>query len=156
MKRTAVFIAAALLSGITAATFSCGCNGKIVDSAPSAHPADLPGNPSPIGIKWHPIRVAGTAEKTPDQVMLLLSDDGRATGFAGVNCFFGIFERSGKDGLKLSELSTTRMAGPDLPYEQNLLKQLERVNRFELSDGELHLFSGTEEVAVFTTAHEEK
>ncbi len=150
-------ILAVLLSGIAVFAVLSGCNGKnVADSASSTHPADLPGKPSPIGIKWHPVRVAGTSEKTPDQVLLLLSTDGRATGFAGVNCFFGVFERSGENGLKLSELSTTRMTGPDLPYEQNLLKQLERVDRFELADGELHLFSGAEEVAVFTAAREEK
>ena len=157
MKKNHHFIIFSALSvGLALTSFLCGCNGQNAISQQAVSPAERPALPSPIGIKWHPVRIAGTSDKTPDQVLLLLSEDGRATGFAGVNCFFGIFERSGENGLKLSRLSTTRMAGPDLPYEQNFLKQLERVDRFELADGSLRLFAGTEEVAVFTAAREEK
>ncbi len=155
MKGAHIGVLAVILCGSVSVLCLCGCSGG--DGLPTGSTEHLAGTSAKMslsGVKWHPVRVAGTNQKAPQQVLLLLSDDGRATGFAGVNCFFGRYECVGRDGLKFSKLSTTRMSGPDLRYEQTLLGQLNKVDRYELSDGELRLYGGTDEVAVFSAYHE--
>lgn len=73
-------------------------------------------------------------------------------GFTGCNKISGSYTLSGEQ-LQLSELSTTRMACPDMEAENRLMNALRRVNNYKLSGDLLTLFDGEKAVATFMTGN---
>lgn len=74
-----------------------------------------------------------------------------ASGFSGVNRFFGGYEKDG-DKLKFGQLAGTRMAGPpeQMQVESAFLAMLAGVTHWRLADGALTLLSDGKSVAGFT------
>jgi len=66
----------------------------------------------------------------------------RAVGFAGVNRFFGGYERTGEK-LKFGALASTRMGGPpeQMAAERAFLKVLEGVTEWRIGKGALELLA---------------
>lgn len=71
--------------------------------------------------------------------------------FGRTNCnrFFGHFEKQGQQ-LEMENMGMTRMACPDMQYEDMFVKMLDQTDRFEIRGSELRLFDDSRELAVFT------
>lgn len=65
--------------------------------------------------------------------------DTMVAGRTNCNRFFGKYELKGKE-LELKNLGMTRMACPDMQYEDAFVKMLDEVDRFEIKGAELTLF----------------
>lgn len=63
------------------------------------------------------------------------------SGFSGCNNYGAGFSQD-KTNISFSKMAATKMACPNLNKEQNYLKLLEQVNRFEQKNEELLLFKG--------------
>jgi heat shock protein HslJ len=82
--------------------------------------------------------IAGSAEVTlPDAtITLTLGADGRVSGRAPVNSYFGAYKRLGNGGIEMSgPFGTTRMAGPPelMQSEDTFLRALAGVERIRPS-----------------------
>lgn len=73
-------------------------------------------------------------------------------GFTGCNKISGSYTLDGEQ-LQFSELSTTRMACPDLEAESKMMEALRRVDNYKLSGDLLTLFDGDKAVATFMTGN---
>ena len=76
------------------------------------------------------------------------NDEKKLSGYAGCNRFFGVYEISGYN-LKFGNIASTKMFCPEMELESSFLKRLADVDRFEVSDSRLRLFSGKESLMVF-------
>lgn len=74
--------------------------------------------------------------------------DTMVAGRTNCNRFFGKYELKGKE-LELKNLGMTRMACPDMQYEDAFVKMLDEVDRFEIKGAELTLFDDHKALAVF-------
>ncbi len=85
---------------------------------------------------------------------LLVAADGKASGFAGVNRWFGSCAADGAS-LKFGMLGMTRMAGPPerMDLEQAYANALAAVTRWSVSNGRLQLSDGTSVILEFVPAH---
>lgn len=92
------------------------------------------------GTQWALVDLQGTP--LPDSVRptLAFSDSGAVSGLAGCNRFNGRVT-IGDGSLAFGPLATTRMfcGEPAMTVESRFLGALQRVVRYELRDGELHL-----------------
>ena len=70
------------------------------------------------------------------------------------NRCFGKYELKGKE-LELKNLGMTRMACPDMQYEDAFVKMLDEVDRFEIKGAELTLFDDHKALAVFKAVEKE-
>lgn len=75
-------------------------------------------------------------------------------GYTGCNKFFGeyILDEDSQS-LRLSELSTTRMACPDLVRENKIMDVLRRTQSYRITDNLLLLYEGDKVVATFITGN---
>ena len=134
-----LFAAAALL-----ATTACG----------GSH--DLP----LVGTTWKLARMQGIPDSaiTAEEDAFTLEFDAADTLVAGrTNCnrFFGRYEVKG-DRLHLGEMGMTRMACPDMQYEDLFSKMLGEADRFAIDGSELTLYDDRKPLAVFRAATAEK
>ena len=80
--------------------------------------------------------------------------DTLVSGRTNCNRFFGKYEK--QDGkLEFSNLGMTRMACPDMQYEDAFVKMLDEVDRFEIKGAELTLFDDHKALAVFKAVEKE-
>lgn len=68
--------------------------------------------------------------------------EGRVAGSGGCNRITGSYKRSGNDGLKFSQMISTRMACPGPDLETPFLRALDRVDSFSIAQGVLTLRQG--------------
>ena len=106
-----------------------------------------------IGHEWRCTRIGSrtlTEDRTPT---LLMTDDGKASGFAGVNRWFGTYSVDGST-LKFGMMGMTRMAGPPerMQLEQAYADALAAVTRWSVSSGRLQLSEDNALVLEFTKA----
>ena len=80
--------------------------------------------------------------------------DTMVNGRTNCNRFFGKYELKGKE-LELKNLGMTRMACPDMQYEDAFVKMLDEVDRFEIKGAELTLFDDHKALAVFKAVEKE-
>ena len=80
--------------------------------------------------------------------------DTMVAGRTNCNRFFGKYELKGKE-LELKNLGMTRMACPDMQYEDAFVKMLDEVDRFEIKGAELTLFDDHKALAVFKAVEKE-
>jgi heat shock protein HslJ len=75
----------------------------------------------------------------------------QASGFSGVNRFFGSYERE-DEKLKFGPLAGTRMAGPPeaMELEKDFVTMLRNVTHFRISNGMLELLQSEQVVARFS------
>ena len=106
--------------------------------------------PTITGSEWRCTRL-GTATPPADCMpTFMLGADGKASGFAGVNRWFGTCTANGTS-LAFGPLVSTRMAGPParMELEQQYLRVMATVTQWSIADGRLRLSDGTSVVAEF-------
>lgn len=74
--------------------------------------------------------------------------DTLVAGRTNCNRFFGKYERTGKS-LKMGPLGMTRMACPEMEYEDSFVRMLDGVDSYEIKGSELKLLDGGQVVAEF-------
>jgi heat shock protein HslJ len=81
-------------------------------------------------------------------------EDGKVSGSAGCNTYFGAYKVEGEDKLTFSDLANTEMAclEPEgiMEQETQYLGTLRGATGLRLSDGELQIFSAGGGVLVFS------
>ena len=80
--------------------------------------------------------------------------DTMVAGRTNCNRFFGRYELKGKK-LEFENMGMTRMACPDMQYEDAFVKMLDEVDRFEIKGAELTLFDDHKALAVFKAVEKE-
>ena len=136
-----IFAAAALLLAMTA----CGGSQK------KALPLE--------GTTWKLAKMEAIPAKAVDAeadffTLEFNAADTMVAGRTNCNRFFGKYELKGKE-LELKNLGMTRMACPDMQYEDAFVKMLDEVDRFEIKGAELTLFDDHKALAVFKAVEKE-
>ena len=75
--------------------------------------------------------------------------DTMVAGRTNCNRFFGKYELKGRE-LKFENLGMTRMACPDMEYEDAFVKMLDEVDRYEIKGSALKLYDDKKVVAEFS------
>jgi putative lipoprotein len=106
-----------------------------------------------IGHEWRCARIGSRTLTEGSTPTLLMTAEGKASGFAGVNRWFGTCSIDGTT-LKFGMLGMTRMAGtPDrMQLEQTYADALAAVTRWSVSSGRLQLSDSNAMVLEFTKA----
>ena len=78
-------------------------------------------------------------------------NDNDVHGFTGCNKFSGKYESDDEQSLKLSGLSSTKMMCSDIDLENRLMRLLQNVDSYRISDNVLTLYTGGKAVATFMT-----
>jgi len=128
-------VAALMVLGLVCVLCGCAASGK--------------GGETPVsGVEWSLLDSPGGAPT------LLLADANKASGFAGVNRWFGPYERSGttQGKLRFGNLGMTMMAGPQdaMERETRFIAALQSVDSYRVLDGRLELLSRDEVLLTFT------
>mgnify|MGYP003071906492 FL=1 len=136
-----IFAAAALLLAMTA----CGGSQK------KALPLE--------GTTWKLAKMEAIPAKAIDAeadffTMQFSAADTLVSGRTNCNRFFGRYELKGQK-LEFENLGMTRMACPDMQYEDAFVKMLDEVDRFEIKGAELTLFDDHKALAVFKAVEKE-
>ena len=82
------------------------------------------------------------------------AQDKTVAGRTNCNRFFGRYELKGKK-LEFENMGMTRMACPDMQYEDAFVKMLDDVDRFEIKGSELTFFDDDKSLAVFKAVEKE-
>lgn len=77
--------------------------------------------------------------------------DTTVSGRTNCNRFFGRYESDGRK-LDFENLGMTRMACPDMQYEDAFVRMLDEVDRFEIRDRKLMLYDDSNLLATFRNA----
>ena len=95
--------------------------------------------------------VAETRGKPP--TLRLTAEKKQASGFSGVNHFFGGYEKEGEK-LEFGALAGTRMAGPPeaMELEREFPSMLANVTRFRINEGTLEMLQEKRVLARFHPA----
>ena len=109
-------------------------------------PPEEPAWPPLEGTSWSLEALGPTGNVRPalttTEVTLSFTEDSKIAGEAGCNLYFGQFS-SGEDGtLTVSGLGSTKMFCNEpgvMQQEQDLLNGLQSTERYEVSDGLLHI-----------------
>ena len=130
-----IFAAAALLLAMTA----CGGSQK------KALPLE--------GTTWKLAKMEAIPAKAVDAeadffTLQFSAADTLVSGRTNCNRFFGRYELKGKK-LEFENMGMTRMACPDMQYEDAFVKMLDDVDRFEIKGSELTFFDDDKSLAVF-------
>ena len=136
-----IFAAAALLLAMTA----CGGSQK------KALPLE--------GTTWKLAKMEAIPAKAVDAeadffTLQFSAADTLVSGRTNCNRFFGKYELKGQK-LEFENLGMTRMACPDMQYEDAFVKMLDEVDRFEIKGAELTLFDDHKALAVFKAVEKE-
>lgn len=123
----------------------------------ASKPVD-PTVPPPIqlaGSRWQLIAIGAAPPQGGKPITLELGADGRASGFAGVNQFSGLYEAQasgpGRGPIRFGELASTRMAGPPELMEQEnaFLEALRQAQGYIAEGGMLELGVGRDPLLRF-------
>lgn len=96
---------------------------------------------------WQPETVRAERMPADSGMSISFSDDGRVTGNAGCNQFFGGYELTA-DGIRMGPIGATRKycMEPVMSRETAFLQALEQVRRLSIDDGALELLDANDEV----------
>lgn len=93
---------------------------------------------SDLNGEWDIVELDGTALNFAGTRHYLAFDmeNKRISGYAGCNRIIGslVYENERNNAIRFPQISTTRMACPDMKSEQELLQILDRVERFTAED----------------------
>ena len=89
-----------------------------------------------------------TIPATEGKFKARLHADTLVSGRTNCNRFFGPYQLNGKS-LKFGMLGMTRMACPEMQYEDLFVRMLDRVNGFEIKGSDLKLLDGEQVLAEF-------
>lgn len=106
--------------------------------------------PTIVGNEWRCTRLGAAAPPADCMPTFALEAGGKASGFAGVNRWFGTCTANGAS-LAFGPLAATRMAGPPerMELERQYLQVIASVTRWSIADGRLRLSDGSTVVAEF-------
>lgn len=104
-----------------------------------------------LGGEWVCVTVGGDAAGGKQAPTLTFGDDGRVTGFGGVNRFSGPFT-SARGTVHFGALAATKMAGdpPRMALEKRLFDALSKADGFSVQAGMLRLKQGDQVLAEFS------
>ena len=96
------------------------------------------------GSRWVLVRLRNRpivpAEGKPEPYIVLQASSKEIAGHGGCNRLSGAYKIEG-DTLRVSDLTTTRMACPEIETEHAFLSALESVKRWRLMDNQLILLA---------------
>ena len=104
-----------------------------------------------MGAEWQCVSVRSDGMLGGAPITITFGDDGRVTGFGGVNRFSGPYT-SATGVLHMGPLVATKMAGEParMAMEQRLFDALSKVDAFSLQSGLLRLKQGDQVLAEFS------
>ncbi len=84
-----------------------------------------------------------TVESEGVKSVFLFLEEGtnQLNGFAGCNRFFGSYEELEDNGLKFSEVMSTKMGCDRLELEEKILLLLNQITRYEIKDNILYMMT---------------
>lgn len=88
--------------------------------------------------KWQLTELAGQPVQTEKAPYLDFSEEGKVSGFAGCNRFFGNVEVKGLS-IHFGKLGATMMACPSLELEGQFMQMLEQADNYSLGNDSLSL-----------------
>jgi len=102
-----------------------------------------------VGRTWVAEEVSGEPSAEGVTSTMVVSDDGRVSGNAGCNGYFGSVIIDGA-GMSFGNLGATKMACPDpmMTQESRLLAALDNTRGYRLENGSLFLLGGAGDVLV--------
>lgn len=112
------------------------------------------GHDKPLeGTTWKLTRMDGIPSAAIDReadffTLEFNTADTMVAGRTNCNRFFGKYELKGNE-LDFENLGMTRMACPDMQYEDAFVKMLDEVDRFEIKGSQLTLMDDHKTLAVF-------
>ncbi|MBN1153226.1 MAG: META domain-containing protein [Dehalococcoidia bacterium] len=122
----------------------------------SEGPGTPVGQPTLAGTSWRLESLGRTGELVPalttTEVTLDFTEDGRASGSAGCNRYFGQYSSDETGVLSVSGLGSTKMFCHEpgvMQQEQDYLNALGAASRYEVRDSQLHI-TGDDTELVFT------
>lgn len=128
-----IFAAAALLLAMTA------CNGS--------HESRLEGTTWKL-TKMETIPASAIGAEKDYFTLQFNAADTMVAGRTNCNRFFGKYVLDGRK-LKMDHLGMTRMACPDMEYEDAFVRMLDEVDHYEIRNNELTLYDDHKSLAVF-------
>lgn len=81
--------------------------------------------------------------------------DTTVAGRTNCNRFFGRYETDGRK-IDFENMGMTRMACPEMEYEDAFVKMLDEADRYEIHGSELTLFDDSKKLATFRTSAPDK
>lgn len=109
----------------------------------TADTASRPEQPLPLtGTVWIPQFLSNQdkAGLSDDAVVrLVIAADGRCSGAAGDNYFFGHADVTEPDGIRFDRIVLTRRSGPNQQYEQNFVAMLNLARHYSIRGDTLTL-----------------
>ncbi|MBF9252739.1 META domain-containing protein [Pontibacter sp. 172403-2] len=108
---------------------------------------------------WMLMSIEGQSPQAPNNThtayIRFEENENDVHGFTGCNKFFGKYEgNEEQQTLKLSQLGATKMMCPNIELENKLMRVLENVDSYRISDDVLTLYAGGEAVATFMAGTE--
>ncbi len=103
-------------------------------------------------VSWQLWSLEGRSIEAQQRPTLVFQADGSIAGYGGVNRFGGTYKQG--HGIQIDPGAMTLMAGPEpqMRLEADLVRLLPLVNRFTIEEGQLHLWRGEREIAMFRKA----
>ena len=145
---------AVALAALPLALIACDSGPKPVTDPGALAQAEKRASTDPkhlMGVEWRCVSVRSDAGPGGAPLTLTFGDDGRVTGFGGVNRFSGPYT-SAQGTLRIGPLVATKMAGEpaSMAFEQRLFEALAKVDGFSLQSGLLRLKHGDQVVAEYS------
>lgn len=105
------------------------------------------------GTTWKLTNMEGIPSKSIDAeadyfTLSFAAADSTVSGRTNCNRFFGKYSVKG-DKIEFENMGMTRMACPDMQYEDAFVKMLDEADRFEIRGEELKLYDDGKSLAVF-------
>lgn len=112
------------------------------------------------GTTWKLASMDGIPAQTVDQetdyfTLRFDAADTTVSGRTNCNRFFGRYKIDGRK-LDFENLGMTRMACPDMQYEDAFVRMLDEVDHFEIRDRELTLYDDSKKLATFRNVDADK
>jgi heat shock protein HslJ len=122
---------------------------------PQLEPEEPSGPPPLAGTTWRLESLGATGAPRPAlstvEVTLLFSDDGRVSGKAGCNSYFGQYASTTDGDLSVSALGSTKMFCNEpgvMQQEQDFLAALAHAQRYKVINGRLTITGGNSELVL--------
>jgi len=112
----------------------------------------------PTNVEWRLTHLEGAVVSSGDVTRapsLQFDAEGRVSGFASCNRFFGRYEAPGGGQLRVADLGSTKMACVDpalMRQEQRYMAALQRAARFTIDGSALVLLANDQPLARFVAA----
>lgn len=102
--------------------------------------------------KWKLVELDGKAVKSAtnkDYFINLDSKSGKFAAYAGCNNFAGTFVMKATGMLAFSKIMGTKMACPNMDFENNFIKTIEKTDNYMIEGAMLHFHKGKKAIAKF-------